>query len=111
MPILTPGNGAGAGAIAGFQPGSRDDAGIMLLQAGSVPAISSIVLAFQFDEPYENPPISVILTPANENAAQLGAALIYVPTISIAVNGFSLFSTSVPIPGNIEYFWSYMLKF
>jgi len=103
----TPSGAYGTGA--GTSPGTMtitgsDIGGIITVVTGTSPASGAVIITISYSNSF-SAINSVILTPANENAAALyGSGKVFVQTISIF--GFTLY-TSSPLTGGTTYSWYY----
>lgn len=100
--------GTGAGSGPNLFGTKNDAAGQIVLQAGTSPAAGGDVFSVTFNVPYASTPLAVLLTPREQNAAELtGTKQVYVNSIS--TTGFTVKAGSTPLTAGDTYKWQYVV--
>lgn len=100
--------GTGAGTSPNLFGVKYDLAGQITLVAGTSPAAGGDVFTVTFNVAYANAPVAVLLSPREQNAAELnGTKQVYVNSIS--TTGFTVRAGSTPLTQGDTYKWSYIV--
>jgi len=103
-PSISVGSGAGGGATISVI--GTDSAGQILLNTGTLPSVSSVVLILTFSNAYGASP-TVIFSPANSVAALLsGTSMI---NVSRSSTDFSFNSGTLGLTASVQYVWNYIV--
>lgn len=101
------GLGAGGAGAIGALINANDNEGIMSITTGLAPAALSIVATLNFGEPFEVKPNQILLTPANQFSAELGAGWVWAPDTLITIAKFDIKAPTIPLVAGTTYKWYY----
>lgn len=111
VPGHTADSGAGTSPTITFNTGAYDGAGTVIVTTGTSPAGSNagiVTITFNNGTGYTNAPTSVVLTPANANAAALsGASQVYVPAPTTTY--FVITSGTTALAASTTYRWNWYI--
>lgn len=109
VPTFTASPGAGTGPTISFVAGSTDMAGKILVTTGSTPAASSQILVVKLSTGLSrsSAPVSIIITPGNQNTA--GLTTTSVPVATTSGNDWVIQAGSVALTAATAYSWFYMI--
>lgn len=104
--------GAGAGTSPTVSVSGNDQSGTISIATGSSPSTSATVATVSFGAAFSSTPNSVILTPANGNAAALnGNSLVYEDKTSRGTSSFVLKVGSSALTSSTTYLFNYMVGY
>lgn len=105
-PVVLAGSGTGSGAsISG-----TDLAGCITVKTGIAPSASLTVVTVTFNTAFSAIPRSIILTPANADAAVLsGTSMVYIDQAEITNKTFTLKAGTQALPAGKLYKWFYQV--
>lgn len=108
VPVVSGSSGSGSGFGTGIS--GTDLGGYITVKTGASPSPSSTVAIVKFNTEFSAIPRSIILTPANANAAILnGSSMVFVEQSEITTKTFSLKAGTQPLLTAKEYKWYYQV--
>jgi hypothetical protein len=99
-PVITSDVGAGTGGTCNIT--GSDTAGVIVINAGTLPSVSSVIATITFNTSFGRAPYPV-LWPSNANAATLG----FLPYVSSTTSSFTVNAGTIALGGSTQYRYNY----
>lgn len=102
--------GTGAGGSPTVSISGTDVNGVISVTSGTLPTGSAVVATISFSAAYGTTPKTIILTPANANAASLNAlTMVWVDSAGIGTGSWTINSGSTGLGASTVYKWYYQV--
>jgi hypothetical protein len=107
-PTIAAGTGAGTSPTVSIS--GSDQAGVITIVSGTLPASASTVATVTFAATFASAPRAVSLTPANSTAALLsGATMVYSDAANVSPTGFAITAGTSGLTGALTYKFNYVV--